>query len=166
MKVTWCSLDNSQNIDESIGCSEYLEQTHGLIRGNPYIDLDLEKRAQRCCLEAIKRGIINSAHDCSEGGLAVALAESCLGKGLGFVSLDWTTEGRLDAALFGEAQSRIIVSVAPKMAWKLQRLAFRWQIAAKKLGTVGGKRLILKSSINISLKDIEQAWWSGIEKLL
>ena len=57
--------------------SEYLELRHGLVRGKPAIDLDLEKRVQRCCLDAIRRGIIKSAHDCSEGGLAVALAEFC-----------------------------------------------------------------------------------------
>jgi phosphoribosylformylglycinamidine (FGAM) synthase-like enzyme len=102
----------------------------------------------------------------SEGGLGVTLAESCLDNGLGFISHDWRFEGRLDAALFGEAQSRIIVSVAPKSARKLEKLAARYQIAATRLGTVGNKRMILKGYIDLPLKEVGDAWWSGLEKLL
>ncbi|MCJ7514764.1 MAG: phosphoribosylformylglycinamidine synthase subunit PurL, partial [Dehalococcoidia bacterium] len=159
-------LGEGKVVDSSIGSSEYLELMHGMIKGNPYIDLDMEKRLQRCCLEAIRRGLINSAHDCSEGGLAVTLAESCLANGLGFISSEWEIKGRLDATLFGEAQSRIVVSIAPKSSWKLQKLADRFQIAATKLGTVGGKRFILKGYVDLSLKEIGEAWWGGLEKLL
>ncbi len=159
-------LGDSQTIDSSIGSSEYLELIHGMVKGNPYIDLGMEKRLHRCCLQAIRRGIINSAHDCSEGGLAVALAESCLVSDLGFVSDDWDIEGRLDAALFGEAQSRIIVSVAPGAAWKLQRLAAKWQIGAKRLGRVGGKRMVIKGYIDLSLEAMGEVWWGGLEKLV
>jgi phosphoribosylformylglycinamidine synthase II len=158
-------LGEGKTVDSSIGSSEYLELMHGMIKGNPYIDLEMEKRLHRCCLEAIRRGLISSAHDCSEGGLAVALAESCLANGLGFVSYEWDIEGRLDAALFGEAQSRIVVSIAPKSSWKLQKMADRYQIAATKLGVVGGKRFILKGYMDLSLKEIGEAWY-GLEKLL
>ncbi len=159
-------LGDGQVVDSSIGSSEYLALVHGIIKGNPHIDLGLEKRLQRCCLEAIRRDILNSAHDCSEGGLGVALAESCVANGLGFVSRDWRIAGRLDSALFGEAQSRIVVSLAPKSAWKLGRLAARWQIGAKRLGTVEGKRLILRGYIDLSVDEIGEAWWGGLEKLL
>lgn len=156
-------LGDTRMVDSSIGSSEYLALIHGIIKGDPYIDLGMEKRLQRCCLEAIRRGIINSAHDCSEGGLAVALAESCLLGDLGFVSNDLEIEGRLDAALFGEAQSRIIVSLAPRHVRKLEKLAARWQIGAKELGTVGGRRLILKDYMDLSLKRMGEAWWGGLE---
>jgi len=159
-------LGEGNTVDGSIGSSEYLELTHGMIKGNPHIDLEMEKRLQRCCLQAIRRGFINSAHDCSEGGLAVTLAESCLANGLGFISSEWDIEGRLDAALFGEAQSRIVVSIAPKSSWKLQKLADHYRIAATKLGVVGGKRFILKGYTDLSLKEIGEAWWGGLEKLL
>jgi phosphoribosylformylglycinamidine synthase II len=158
-------LGEGKTVDSSIGSSEYLELMHGMVKGNPYIDLETEKRLQRCCLEAIRRGLVSSAHDCSEGGLAVALAESCLANGLGFVSYEWDIEGRLDAALFGEAQSRIVVSIAPKSSWKLQKMADRYQIAATKLGVIGGKRFILKGYMDLSLKEIGEAWY-GLEKLL
>jgi len=159
-------LGEGNTVDAGIGSSEYLELMHGMIKGNPYINLEMEKRLQRCCLEAIKRGLINSAHDCSEGGLAVTLAESCLANGLGFVSSEWDLEGRLDAAFFGEAQSRIIVSIAPKSSWKLQKLADRYQIAAAKLGVVGSRRFTLKGYVDLSLKEIGEAWWGGLENLL
>jgi phosphoribosylformylglycinamidine synthase II len=159
-------LGNGKVVDSSIGSSEYLELMHGMIKGNPYIDLEMEKRLQRCCLEAIKRRLINSAHDCSDGGLAIALAESCLANGLGFVSNEWDLEDRLDAALFGEAQSRIVISISPKSSWKLQKLADRYHIATTKLGMVSGKRLILKGYMDLSLKEIGEAWWGGLEKLL
>jgi phosphoribosylformylglycinamidine synthase II len=159
-------LGESSVIDSSIGSSEYLELVHGIVKGNPHIDLEKEKRLQHCCLEAIRRGLINSAHDCSEGGLAVALAESSVAGGLGFVGSEWEIEGRLDAALFGEAQSRIVVSLSPKSSWKLMKLADRYHIAAIRLGVVGGKKFALKGYMDLSLKEVEEAWRGSLEKLL
>jgi len=153
-------------IDSSIGGSEYLQVIHGMAKGNPYIDLGLEKRLQRCCLEAIKKDILTSAHDCSEGGLAVALAESCLLGGIGFVSVDLDFEGRLDAALFGEAQSRIIVSVSPEHAWKLDRLADRWGVGMTRLGTVSGKRLVIQGLIDLAINDLAKSWHNGLANSL
>ncbi len=159
-------LGEGINIDGSIGGTEYLELMHRMVKGNPHIDLEKEKRLQRCCLEAIKRGLINSAHDCSEGGLAVALAESCLASGMGFIGSPWDIDGRLDAALFGEAQSRIVVSIAPKSSWKLQKLADRFQVDAVRLGVVSGRRFILNGYVDLPLKEIGEAWSGGLEKLL
>jgi len=79
---------------------------------------------------------------------------------------DWEPDGRLDAALFGEAQSRIIVSIERKSVWKLEKLAARHKIAAIKLGTLGGNRLTLKGYIDLSLKQLGEAWWDSLEKLL
>jgi phosphoribosylformylglycinamidine synthase II len=159
-------LGEGSIVNSSIGSSEYLELIHGIVKGNPHIDLEKEKRLQRCCLEAIRRGLINSAHDCSEGGLAVALAESSAAGGIGFVSSEWELEGRLDAALFGEAQSRIIVSISPKSSWKLMKLADRYHIAAMRLGVVGGIKFILKGYLDLPLKEVDEAWRGSLEKLL
>ena len=159
-------LGDSHVVDSGLGGSEYLELIHGIIKGDPYIDLDLEKRLHRCCLEAIKKGIINSAHDCAEGGLAVALAESCLANGHGFVGQSWKTKGRLDTVLFGEAQSRIVVSVTPKAAAKLNTIAAKWEMPVTKLGVVRGKHFTLKGSIDMPLEELRDAWWCGLEKLL
>ena len=159
-------LGDIQTADSSLGSSEYLELIHSIIKGSPYIDLEMEKRLHRCCLEGIRRGIINSAHDCSEGGLAICLAESCLAGNLGFISQNLEITDRLDAALFGEIQSRIIVSVAPDSAKKLKEVADRQQVSVKKLGTVSGKRFILEGYIDLALEEMRDVWRDGLEKLL
>ncbi len=94
----------------SLAGSEYLEAVHGKVAGLPSVDLTAELRLQHLVLRANDEGLVLSAHDCSEGGLGVALAECAI---LGDTGFEGTAgiEGRLDAALFGEAQGRIIVSV-------------------------------------------------------
>jgi len=94
----------------TLGGSEYLEAEHGRVAGMPAIDLPLEKRLQQLVLRAHAEGLLLSAHDCAEGGLAVALAESCILGGCGFEG-PAELPGRLDAALFGEAQSRVVVAI-------------------------------------------------------
>ena len=100
---------------EELGGSEYLKQVHGLTRGMPpWIDLKLERAVQTCCLEAIEQGLLHSAHDISDGGLAVALAECCIGgpeKPLG-ARIETHEMIRGDALLFSESQSRIVVSLS------------------------------------------------------
>ena len=149
-----------------LGGSEYLKLVHGLVKGLPTIDLDLEKRVQRCCLEAIRRGFVKSAHDCSEGGLAVAIAESCITGNIGFRRADWRPRDRLDETFFGELQSRIVVSVSPDSVAKLDRIATRWQVPLTLLGSVGGKRLTVKGYIDLPLAEIEEAWRNGLKRLL
>jgi phosphoribosylformylglycinamidine synthase len=90
--------------------SEYLEAVHGKVAGLPSVDLAAELRLQQLVLRANDEGLLLNAHDCSDGGLGVTLAERAI---LGDVGFEGTVsvDGRLDAALFGEAQGRIIVSV-------------------------------------------------------
>ena len=126
----------------SLGASEYLATIHNTVAGKPpRIDFDLERRVQQVCREGIRAGWIRSAHDCAEGGVAVALAESCLAGNLGAeikVEVSPTQLKRLDQVLFGEGGARILVSVplAQQKNWEsyLQtHLEQNWQI----LGTVG-----------------------------
>ena len=146
--------------------SEYLELRHGVVGGRPYIDLDLEKRLQSCCLKAIKRGIISSAHDCSDGGLVITLAESCLAGGIGFIGQDWQFEGRIDAALFGELQSRIVVSVRPEKGKQLEELAVASKVSITKLGTVGGRRFVVAPYIDLPLEQMKSVWQESLGKIL
>ena len=99
----------------SLGGSEYLATVHGKVAGKPpVVDFDLERRVQAVTREGIRQGWVRSAHDCAEGGLAVALAESCIASQLGAViDLGLIQEflGRWDEVLFGESASRIVVSV-------------------------------------------------------
>jgi phosphoribosylformylglycinamidine synthase len=143
-----------------LGASEYLELVHGLVKGKPSIDLNMEKKVQRCCLEAIRRGIVRSAHDSSEGGLLVAIAESCIAGDIGFEGKGWSVKGRLDAFFFGECQSRIVVSVPEDGMVKLAEVAERWQVPLTFLGTVGGKRLTIEGYIDLPVAEIAKAWYS------
>jgi len=154
------------SVEDGLGGSEYLELVHGLVKGKPSIDLDLERRVQHCCLEAIEHGFVKSAHDCSEGGLAVAIAESCVVGGIGFKGMNWKMTGRLDSIFFGELQSRVVISVAPGSVAKLDRIATKWHIPVTLLGTVGGKRLSVKGYINLPLAEIGKAWRNGLKQLL
>jgi len=146
--------------------SEYLEAARGIVAGRPRIDLQLEKRVQQCCLSAIREGIVRSAHDCSEGGLAVALAECSIIGGIGFDGALPDEETRADAALFGEAPSRIVLSAMPSNVKKLEELTQRYGVPLKRLGVVGGQRFVVKGFIDLPLNQMERAWRKGLEQAL
>jgi phosphoribosylformylglycinamidine synthase II len=161
-----------ENLEE-LGGSEYLRVLH-LREGGfpPKLDLNRERAVQRCCLAAVKAGIINSAHDCSEGGLAVAIAESCLtapdGNPVG-AEVDCPEDRiRTDALLFGETQSRIIVTVDPGSVDRLKRMADSEGVPFRVLGRTGGGRLILRRGnrelINLPVDEMRKAWREAIPK--
>ena len=147
---------------EGLGGSEYLELQHGMVAGNPEIDLGLEARVQRCCLTLITEDIISSAHDCSDGGLVVALAECCISGNLGFIADGWPVEDRIDTCLFGESQSRIVVSVLPKKVTQLERTARREGVPLRKLGKTDGERFVIEGLIDLPVQEIEKAWRLGL----
>ncbi len=148
-----------------LGGSEYLEVVHNLVAGKPSIDLQLERKVQRCCLALIEKGIVKSAHDCSDGGLAVALAECCIIGGSGFRG-GWEFQGRIDAALFGELQSMIVVSLESKKIEQLEEIARQEKVPLRRLGVVGGKQFVIEGLIDMPLEQIEWAWRSGLEEAL
>ena len=108
--VVLLGSDEVRGDASSLAGSEYLELVHDKVAGRPTIDLDLEAAVQQVCRRAVAEGIVHSAHDCSDGGLAVALAESCITGNIGFTA-SFAMPGRWDAALFGESESRIVVSL-------------------------------------------------------
>ena len=154
---------------EELGGSEYLKAIHGLVRGTPpWIDLRLEWAVQQCCLKAIERGIIRSAHDISEGGLAVALAECCVGgpeRALG-IRIQLHEMMRADALLFGESQSRIIVSVREKELSRLREIATRGGVPLQVLGQVGGTRFVLQPLVRLPVEELKSIWSGSLEKRL
>ncbi len=132
---------------DDIGGSEYLSVVHGLTSGDaPYMDLDEELAVQKVCLAAIRAGLVHSAHDVSDGGLLIALAESSLHAQLG-ADIQLDASGRLDAQLFGEAQSRIVVSVTPDDLAELVRLATDSGVQATPIGNVA------EGPFQVSLRD-------------
>lgn len=153
-----------------LGGSAYLKTVHGLKKGRaPNIDMNLEKKAQLVTLEAIEKGLIQSAHDCSEGGLAVALAECCISnpkKRLGAIVDVSQSRLRKDALLFSESQSRIILSAKPKNVKKILAIAGKNKAPVAVIGTVRGKNLIINKSIKLSVEKLYKAWHGAIEKKL
>ena len=147
--------------DAGLGSSEYLQQVHGQVRGSQEIDLATEQKVHACVIKAIERGLLNSAHDCSDGGLAVTLAESCIMGNTGFNGRI-SGRGRLDAALFGESQSRIVVSVKARAEHRLETLAAKMGVTLTRLGRTGGDRLIIKGVIDLPVSELHKSWWEAL----
>jgi len=161
------------NTDE-IGGSEYLYVTADLVAGPPpSVDLEGERSLQQAVLEMIRGGLIASAHDCSEGGLACALAEAALGDGeapLG-VTVDLDDDVRPVAGLFGEAQGRILVSCPPEKTAEVLRVAERHGVPARRIGTVGGPAgdfsiTVRGGSISTPLGPMASAYFDSISKIM
>jgi phosphoribosylformylglycinamidine synthase II len=153
----------------SLGASEYLWIRHGRVAGAlAPLDLEVERRVQAAVRAAVAAGLVTGAHDCSEGGLAVALAESCI-TGPGRVGCDVILEagGRADLPLFGEGPSRVIVSVDPVHAREFEALMAESAIPWRWIGTTGGERLTIRRGeravVSVGLAEIDDAWRSGFE---
>jgi phosphoribosylformylglycinamidine synthase subunit PurL len=164
---------------QGLGGSAYLQRIHDQKTGTPpRIDLPKEKKLHDGLRGMIVAGLIKSAHDCSEGGLLVALAESCIShhtaretpKLLGAsVDLSSSTAGRLDALLFGETQSRIIVSISVENADKAIRDAESRGLKATRLGTVGSDQLTVRTSrgeYHWALSELHDVWWNSIARAM
>jgi phosphoribosylformylglycinamidine synthase len=134
---------------EELGGTEYIKTQFGLTRGKPpRLDCAKEKNIQKFCLELAQNGLIASAHDCSEGGLAVAVAESCMsgpGEPLG-AGIDLESDMRADALMFGESQSRIVISFSPENREAVVKMAKRHGADFSVIGKVGGDHL--RAAIN------------------
>ena len=145
-----------------VGGTEYLSTIHGLVAGEPpSIDLAMEARTQNCVRRAIEKKLLSSAHDCSDGGLAVAVAESAILGNIGaHLMLQWADVTNL----FGEDQSRIVVSVPESNAKQLKHLASEHNVPVEHIGSVGGDSLCIESTktnnmvIQASIVALTEAW--------
>jgi len=148
---------------EEIGGSEYLKVFHNLEKGlPPQIDLSLEKSVQDACRESIQAGIISSAHDCADGGLAVTLAECCI-KGKKGAVLEIDANIRNDALFFGETQSRIVVSLPAKNLDSLKEITNKYEAPIQILGKVKGNNLMIGNLIDIKVEQLKKAWERDID---
>ncbi len=141
--------------------SEYLEAIHGVVAGLPRVDLEAERRLQQLVLRAHAEGLLLSAHDCADGGLAVTLAESAVMAGRGFASTV-AAGGRLDAALFGEAQGRIVVSLHPDGGRRLEELAAEAGVPIAWLGQVVEGDTFTFGPIRTTVTALKEACEAGI----
>ncbi|MFD0711877.1 phosphoribosylformylglycinamidine synthase subunit PurL [Paenibacillus sp. GCM10027626] len=152
------------------GGSELQYVVHGKTEGRPpQIDLAAEKNLLDGVLAAIQQGLVASAHDLSEGGLAAALAESAISGGLG-ANVNVQTELRADAALFSESQSRILLSVKPEKAAQLKAVLADYGVPNVEIGVVEGKELKVdvngKPAIASPVEQLERAWKDAIPCLM
>ncbi len=165
-----------ENKDEQ-GGSEYLKVIHDKVTGDcPSLDLKTEIALQKTIFDAIQSDLVKSCHDCSEGGLAVALAECCIQAGMGAEITEHGTlntclpagkaELRYDSLLFGETQSRAIISCSNENAAKIEKIAKQNNVPCAKIGQVGGERLIIQNMIDLPLADVSIAWRDAISNLI
>jgi phosphoribosylformylglycinamidine synthase len=180
-----------------LGGSAYLQVVHGKKNGlPPRCELEVAKTLHTTLIGLIQSGLVKSAHDCSEGGLAVALAESCISQLIARetprligasidlssfkiqVSSDQATASaqletenlkletpRLDALLFGETQSRVVISCKALDAVKVVERAKLMGVPAVQIGKVGGDKLTVKtaaSEFSAPLTELHDAWWNSI----
>jgi len=157
---------------DELGGSEYLKVVHGVVRGvPPWLDLEREAALQRLLVRGVSRGLIRSAHDCAEGGLAVTLAECCfdtnLGADVAIPAVEADASGFSDVAtLFGESASRVILSIDASRTAELQTLAAEASVPATVIGHVGGQRIRVavagRSVVDESLAEAERLWSDAI----
>ena len=165
-----------------LGGSAYLQVIHGRKTGTPPpCDLETAKTLHTTLLGLIQSGLVKSAHDCSEGGLAVCVAESCMSQLVGretprLIGAELDLSGfkqepalRLDALLFGETQSRVVVTCAPLDAVKVVERAKLMGVPAMQIGKVGGDKLVVKTASGESLapvSELHDAWWNAIARAM
>ncbi|MBI3414516.1 MAG: phosphoribosylformylglycinamidine synthase subunit PurL [Verrucomicrobia bacterium] len=181
----------------SLGGSAYLQVIHGKKNGSPpRCDLEVAKTLHTTLIGLIQSGLVKSAHDCSEGGLAVALAESCISQLIARdtprligATIDLSSVGqassradgqtndgssvasphRLDALLFGETQSRVVISCKALDAVKVVERAKLMGVPAVQIGKVGGDKLTAKTAngeFSTPLAELHDAWWNSIARVM
>lgn len=171
------SSENSKiETSPTLGGSEYLAAIHGIVAGKPpRIDFELERKVQSVCRDGIRQGWVGSAHDCAEGGIAIALAECCISAKMGaeiHVSFNSANVSRWDEILFGEMGNCIIVSVAPKNqgiweSYLQEHLTKMWQkiglvcCAESPLRVVSADNQVL---IEVSMGDMGDRFYNAIER--
>jgi phosphoribosylformylglycinamidine synthase len=157
---------------DDLGASQYL-LSHGKMEGRvPRLDLEFEKRVQEACLRMIREGAVESAHDVSDGGLAIALAECAFSsyrrKAVG-VKIDLESDLSLAALLFGETPSRIILSVADSSLDRSLAIAREAGAPAAVIGRTGGERIEIivnrQTIINRQIDEVEAEWRDALPRI-
>ncbi len=146
---------------DEMGGSEYLRLNDGIYGQAPRLDMDKEKSLYDFMQKVIKQRIVKSAHDLSDGGLAVSLVESALAGNIGAnIELD----GNSLTQLFSESQSRALVSVSADKAKEFEALAK--DIKATKIGVAGGNKILINNKVDLELSDTKDVYENSLERML
>jgi phosphoribosylformylglycinamidine synthase len=162
-----------------LGGSAYLQAIHGQKNGSPpRCDLEQARTLHTTLVGLIQSGLVKSAHDCSEGGLAVCVAESCISQLVAretprligaTIDLSALKGVRLDALLFGETQSRVVITCNPLDAVKVVERAKLMGVPAVQIGKVGGDKLTVKTGageFSAPVAELHDAWWNSIARAM
>jgi phosphoribosylformylglycinamidine synthase len=161
----------SQPTPQEFGSSEFAKELIGELWGvPPAIDLAKEAALQKLIIELVNRGHAESTHDCAEGGLAVALAESAFPRGIG-ADIDLTSHGvARELVLFAETASRIVISCDPKKAATIEQMAVESGVAAVRLGRTTSNKLTIRVdgqvAIDASVSELKEVWATALQRAL
>ncbi len=161
----------SRSAEAEFGSSEYAKEIIGQIWGvPPALDLKQEAALQQCLRELIHERAIESAHDCSEGGLAVALAESAFPRNMG-AEIDLNSDGSFaEHVLFGETAGRVLISCDPKKAGNIKQIAVKWGVRADRAGRTVPEKLTIQidgiQAVSAKVSDLRQVWDSALKQAL
>ncbi|MFW6377908.1 MAG: phosphoribosylformylglycinamidine synthase subunit PurL [Bacillota bacterium] len=151
--------------EAELGGSQYLESIQGLVKGKiPELDLEKEKKVQKTCLELIKAGLVKSAHDCSDGGLAVTLFESSIGNLKG-AEIKIETDLRAEELLFSETQSRIVISLVREDKDQAEEIIGE-NIEYRVIGEVKAGSLKINNLLDINIEEMKSKWQEAIPSKL
>ena len=162
---------DATDAEAEFGSSEYAKEVLGVTWGfPPALELEKEAALQKCVIELIQQGLIDSAHDCSDGGLAVALAESAflhtVGACVNLNSAGLPTE----YLLFGEDASRILLSCPPELRGKVSEIAVKYGVAAERIGETVADNLQInvdgREVVCAAVSDLQEAWADALRQAL
>jgi phosphoribosylformylglycinamidine synthase len=153
------------------GSSEYAKEIFGAVWGYPpELDIEREATLQRALVAIIQAGLVESAHDCSDGGLAVALVESALPGGVGLSVRLPKQQVALEFLLFGEDASRVVLSCDPLQLPRIQQVAEEYEVFADVLGETGSDRVEIAVDgqlvISASIAELREAYEGALERAL
>ncbi|MGC1371098.1 MAG: AIR synthase-related protein, partial [Candidatus Sulfotelmatobacter sp.] len=159
------------DVESEFGSSEYAKEVLGSLWGYPpEIDIEKEAALQKAIVQIVQLGLAESVHDCSEGGLAVALAEKAFRARVG-VRVDLASSSLpAEFVLFGEDASRILVSCDPNSVERIKHVAVEYQISADVIGQTIADRLEIsldgRTVVSSQVADLNQAYESALESSL
>jgi phosphoribosylformylglycinamidine synthase len=160
-----------ENAEVELGSSEYARHVLGAIWGQPpALELKQEAALQKALREMIAGRVLESAHDCSDGGVAVALAESSFVAGIG-AELNLTSNGApSEIVLFGEEATRAVISCDPKNAENIKQIAIKWGIGADRIGRTVPEKLVIhvdgKLAVSAKVSELKQQWEEALPRAL
>ncbi len=162
---------DASDVEAEFGSSEYAKEVLGQIWGfPPALELEKEAALQKAIIQMIDEGLIESAKDCTEGGLAVTLAECGFARGIG-AQIDVLSGGLVsEFVLFGEDASRILISCDQKCVERIKYIAVKYALSAENIGSTVPEKLEIRVDGNVSalaaVSDLKAEWAGALEKAL